>query len=209
VLGVFDRIRRFVEDLGRVKKLYPDVPGVARRMFITNSLDGLLAALGVDVGGYSPNIDPILMASSIMGGGIAMGIMSGMIGVYLSERAERIREVRDIEKKLSSKLKKSSIYWRAASLIPIYVALWSGVGIIMFPTLVALPYLLVSITHTGIGTAFIASIAIALILMGSLGAYLGKISQENVIYSTLRGLSLGVAAIVIVYLLKGVLGTLH
>ncbi len=203
------RVRRLAEDFSKVKKLYPDVPSVARRMFVTNSLDGLLAALGVNVGGYSPGSDPVLMASSIIGGGVAMGIMSGMVGVYLSERAERIREVRDLEKKLSAKLKRSSVYWRAAALIPVYVALWSGVGIVLFPTLVALPYLLAAGAGMGVEAAFIASTGIALLLMTLLGAYLGRISQENTIVSALRGLSLGLAALVLVYLLKGALGMVY
>ncbi len=203
------RVKRLAEDFSKVKKLYPDVPSVARRMFVTNSLDGLLAALGVNVGGYSPGSDPLLMASSIIGGGVAMGIMSGMVGVYLSERAERIREVRELEKKLSAKLRRSSIYWRAASLIPVYVALWSGVGIVLFPTLVALPYLLAANTGLGVEPAFIASTGIALLLMTLLGAYLGRISQENTLISALRGLSLGLAALILVYLLKGALGIVY
>lgn len=206
---MLSRLRKLVEDLAKVKRIYPDVEPVSRRMFVTNSMDGLLAALGVNVGGYSPDADPLLMASSIIGGGVAMGIMSGMIGVYLSERAERVREVRELEKKLSAKLKEDSIYWRAASLIPIYVALWSGLGIVIFPTLVAAPYLLAASTLLTLQTSFIASLSTSLILMALLGAYLGKISGEGIAASAAKGLLLGVAAAVLVYLLKGALGVVY
>ncbi len=206
---MLSRLRKLVEDLAKVKRIYPDVEPVARRMFVTNSMDGLLAALGVNVGGFSPESDPLLMASSIIGGGVAMGIMSGMIGVYLSERAERVREVRELEKKLSAKLKEDSIYWRAASLIPIYVALWSGLGIVLFPTLVAIPYLLAASTLLTLQASFIASLSTSLILMALLGAYLGKISGEGVAASAAKGLLLGVAAAVLVYLLKGALGVVY
>ncbi|MEB3774829.1 MAG: hypothetical protein GSR86_07890 [Desulfurococcales archaeon] len=202
-------LRGFLRDLGKVKKIYPDVPSIARRMFVTNSMDGLLAALGVNIGGYSPTGDPMLIAASIMGGGVAMGVMSGMVGVYLSEKAERIREVRELEKKLSSKFKEDSVYWRAARLIPIYVALWSGIGIVLFPTLVAVPYIMAAVSGFSMREAFITSLAMALALMGLLGAYLARISGEDPLTSALRGLGLGVLAAIMVYLLKGVLGAIY
>ena len=151
----------------------------------------------------------MLIAASIMGGGVAMGIMSGMVGVYLSEKAERIREVRELEKKLSSRFKEDSVYWRAARLIPIYVALWSGIGIVLFPTLVAIPYIMAAVSGLSVRTAFIVSLSMALTLMGLLGAYLARISGEDPLKSAIRGLGLGVVAAVIVYMLKGVLGAIY
>jgi len=94
------RLRRFLEDLRSVISLYPDVPSIARRMFTTNSFDGIMASIGVNVGGYTQTGDPLTLALSIMGGGISMGVMSGMLGVYLSERAERLREVREVAPKV-------------------------------------------------------------------------------------------------------------
>ena len=195
----------FFEDFKKVIRIYPDVKGVARRMFVTNSLDGIVAGIGVDIGGFSHNADPLLLASSIIGGTVAMGVISGILGVYLSERAERIKEVKDLERKVASSLK-DSIYWKAVKILPIYVALWSGIGIVLFPFLIALPYLLSAWGILPLYTAYLSSIGIGLGLMGVLGYYLGRISNENISIAVARVLAMGVAAIIIVKLLRLTLG---
>ncbi|MEB3779362.1 MAG: hypothetical protein GSR85_03935 [Desulfurococcales archaeon] len=198
-------IKRFLGDFKRTIKLYEDVPSIARRMFVTNSFDGILAAIGVNVGGFSGDANPFVLASSIIGGGVSMGVISGVIGVYLSERAERVKEVIELEKKVSARLR-DSIYWRAALLVPIYVALWSGVGIVLFPTLIAAPYLLAYKGLVGMNAAYISSLAIALGSLAWLGSYLGKVSGESVVKSTMRAVLLGLMGIGLVYLVKSLLG---
>ena len=190
-----------IGNLRKIIRVYPDVRSIARRMFVTNSLDGIVAAMGVDIGGFSKNVDPLLIASSIIGGTVAMGIVSGIIGVYLSERAERLKEYKELEKRVASSLRES-IYWEAVRILPLYVALWSGVGIVVFPLLIALPYLLAHLGFMGIESAYVSSIGIGLGLMGVLGFYLGKISRERVLLSVLRVLSMGVIAIIIVKMLR-------
>lgn len=189
----------------RLVNVYPDTPSVARRMFATNSFDGLLSALGVNVGGFRPDVSPEVLAFSIIGGSVAMGFLSGVVGVYLSERAERIREVKELERKVASSLKKS-IYWKAANYIPVYISLWSGAGIILFPMLVAVPYLAASIGLIGMIEAYYASLGVALTLMSLLGVYLARISGGNPVVGAARGLALGVAGIVVVSLVKKLFG---
>ncbi len=195
----------FFEDFKKVIRIYPDVKGVARRMFVTNSLDGIVAAMGINVGGFSAKGDPLLLASSIIGGTVAMGVISGIIGVYLSERTERLKEVKDLEKKVASSLRES-IYWKAVKILPIYVALWSGVGIVLFPILIALPYLLAGYGLLSLDYAYISSILVGLSLMGILGYYLGRISRENIALSIIRVTAMGIAAIIIVKLLRLTIG---
>ncbi|MCE4621261.1 MAG: hypothetical protein F7B95_02320 [Desulfurococcales archaeon] len=175
---------------------------------MTNSFDGILAAIGVNVGGYSESVDPMVLALSIIGGGAAMGVFSGIVGVYLSERAERLRELKKMEHNLQASLK-GSIYWNAARMTPLYIALWSGLGIILFPTLIALPYLATAMCGCiATALAFKASLAIALIVLGLLGAYLAKISGESIWNSVIRAISVGIGGIILVLVLKKLLGYL-
>jgi len=197
-------LRRLVSDLRLVVKVYPDVRSIARRMFVTNSLDGIVAALGVNVGGYTGG-DPTALASSIIGGGVAMGVVSGMIGVYLSERAERLRELRELEKMVAHDLQ-GSVYWRAAQVIPLYIALWSGLGVLLFPVLIALPHLLAARGLLGVEPAFWASIGVGLASMAWLGDYLARVSGEDRVRSVARVLAMGLAAIVLARLLRFVVG---
>ena len=197
--------RKFLRDLRVVLRANPDVSSIARRMFVTNALDGIVAALGVNIGSFTRTMDPIVHASGMLGGTLAMGVVSGMLGVYVSEKAERLREYRDLERKVASSLK-DSVYWKAVRLIPIYVALWSGLGIILFPLLATLPFFLVNVLHIDVVAAYYASIAISVGEMAFLGFYLGKISGEGIVKSTLRVLGMGVVALMIAYVLRAVLG---
>ncbi|MCE4624815.1 MAG: VIT1/CCC1 transporter family protein [Desulfurococcales archaeon] len=197
--------RKFLRDLRVVLRANPDVSSIARRMFVTNALDGIVAALGVNIGSFTMNMDPVVHASGMLGGTLAMGVVSGMLGVYVSEKAERLREYRDLERKVASSLKES-VYWKAVRLIPIYVALWSGLGIILFPLLATLPFFLVNVLHIDVMAAYYASIVISVAEMAFLGFYLGRISGEGIVKSTLRVLGMGVVALIIAYVLRAVLG---
>ncbi|WP_131159868.1 hypothetical protein [Aeropyrum pernix] len=195
------RLREMYLEYRRIVNVYPDTPSIARRMFVTNGFDGLLAAIGVNIGGFSGGADPVVMVLSIMGGSLSMGVLSGVVGVYLSERAERLKELSRLEKKVSRSLRRS-IYWKAANIIPLYIALWSGVGVIAFPLISVLPYIAAAYGMLAIEEAFAASLAIALALAGGLGLYLGVVSGESKLYSMLRGLMLAVGAIILVHIFK-------
>ena len=194
-----------LEGIRKITSIYPDIKPVARRMFVTNSFDSILASLGVAVGGYSSTVDPFNLALSIAGGGLAMGVFSGMLGVYLSERAERLKEITEMERKVASTLQ-GTIYWRAAKLAPLYVALWSGLGVVVFPLLMAMPLLLASVTGAGLFVSVVESIAIGLASMAFLGYYLGKIGGENPVVSSVRTVSMGIGGILLVSVFKMFLG---
>ncbi len=200
-MAVFRVLKEFSDSYRRLVKIYPDTPSIARRMFVTNSMDGLLAAIGVNVGGFDVNVDPRLLALSIIGGALSMGILSAVVGVYLSERAERLNEVKRLERRLGKSLR-GSLYWRAARLVPLYIAAWSGTGVLIFPSLSAAPYLLAAYGALPMMAAFMASLGIALASMALLGYYLGVISGEDKIMSALRGLGLGLGGVAVVYVFK-------
>ena len=198
-------LRGFLRDLQVVLRANPDVKSIARRMFTTNALDGVVAALGVNIGSFSASQDPLIHASGMIGGTLAMGVVSGILGVYVSERAERLREYRELERKVASSLR-GSIYWKAVRILPLYVALWSGVGIILFPLLAALPFLLAHYTGLSPVTAYWASITISVAEMAGLGYYLGRVSGEPALKSALRVMGMGLVAVAIAYVLRLVLG---
>jgi predicted membrane protein (TIGR00267 family) len=194
-------LTEFLRELRELVNMYPDVQSIARRMFVTNSIDSIITALGVSVGGYGPEGNPRLLGLSVMGGGMAMGLISAMLGVYLSERAERMREYHELEKKLAASLR-NSVYWRAARIIPVYVALWSGIGATIFPILIALPYLLTSTGLLPFRVAYYSSLLAGLGSLGFLGYYLSRVSGENPLHSIARLLGMGLLAIIVVSAFK-------
>ena len=198
------RLKGALRDFAYSVTVFSDVKPIARRMFVTNSFDSILASIGVNIGGFSGEANPLLLAMSIIGGGVSLGLISNLLGVYMSERAERVRELRDLERKLASSLK-GSIYWKAARFIPLYVALWSSIGVLLFPAMIAIPYLASSAGLVSLHNAFYASLAISITALAGVSAYLGKITHEGLLRGALRGLLLGLLSIVLVYSLKSVL----
>jgi len=183
-----------------------EVSSIARRMFVTNAFDSLLTSLGVAAGGYSDKIDPKILALGIIGAAIAMGLFSATIGVYLSEKAERERELKKIQVHIARQLDKDSIYYKAAKYIPIYVALWSGFGATLFPILVSLPFVLAGVLKLSVEYAFIMSLGVGLIIIGFLGIYLSKISGERLVSGFARFTGIGIAAVIAILLIKRFFG---
>jgi len=190
-------IRRFRDAL----KVGPDAPFIARRMFITNSIDSILSSLGVNIGAYSSDLDPKIMILAVLGGSLSLSIVSGFIGVFVSERAERVRELKELEKKLGARLK-SSLYAKSITLIPLYVALWSSIGMLVFPLIIVIPYVLALINLLKMWEAFVISIGITLTSLTVIGAYLGFVTGEKIQISALRTLGLGLLALISVTLFK-------
>lgn len=200
-MALGSRFREALAVSRRVLDMYSDVRAIARRMFVTNSFDGLLASIGVMIGGFSEEADPLLLGLSVVGGGVAMGVLSGVVGVYMSERAERMRELQMIEKKVAKSLK-GTMYDYAARIVPIYVALWSGMGIILFPVIVSLPFFASSRGLISPFHALIAGLGLAYLIMVSLGAYLGRVSGESVLGYSLRGLALAIGGSLVALAIK-------
>ena len=179
---------------------------IARRMFVTNAFDGLLSTLGIILGLYTAGVSsPQSYLGAVLGGTGVMGIFSGFVATYLSERAERLRELHETERVMLHSLH-GSIYERAARLVPLYVASWSAAGAIALPAASITPIALCLPLGVVPSTAVYASVAVILLLMFILGFYLGIISGENRLASGLKFLAIGASAAALLLLAKLLLG---
>ncbi len=188
-------IVRIIRDIARLASIL-DARSIARRMFVTNSIDGLLSSIGVVLGAYVAGArNPLAYIGAVAGAAFSMGFFSGIIGTYLSERAERLRELHHTERVLLHGLR-GSIYERAAKLVPVYVALWSGTGAILLPLVMLAPfYIAIAVGSSTVGPEVVyASTGIGLLELFILGCYLGKIAGESPLLSGLRMACLGLLA---------------
>ncbi len=206
MLAPFTRLYRFIREIRYLASIL-EAHSIARRMFVTNAFDSLLSTLGIVLGLYVARIDnPLSYVSAVAGGVGLMGVFSGFIATYLSERSERLRELHETERVMLHDLR-GSIYWRAAHLVPLYVALWSATGAILLPMLSITPLVLELIAGARINEVGVyASVSIILIEMFLLGFYLGRISGENPLLSGARFLVIGLAATGVMLLLRIVSG---
>jgi VIT1/CCC1 family predicted Fe2+/Mn2+ transporter len=79
---------------------------------------------------------------------------------------------------------------------------------LLFPLVIVAPYTAVLAGIMGLAEAFSASIAIALLSLTAIGAYLGIVMGERVWLSALRTLGLGIITLAVVVVFKLVFGAL-
>ena len=70
---------------------------IARRYFVTNGFDGALTMLGLTMGFYSSDsVATAVIISACLGASIALSV-SGLASAYVSESAEREKELKELE----------------------------------------------------------------------------------------------------------------
>ena len=195
----------FFKELRRLARI-SDAHSIARRLFVTNSFDGLISTLGIILGGYLGDVrDPAIYIYTVTGGMLALGIFSGMIATYLSERAERLRELHETEKVMLHRLD-DSIYAKVARYVPVYVAFWSGIGAFLLPLTTLTPFAIALYFGANCPLEIIiaTSTLIALLELFFIGYYLGKIGGENKLLNGIKFVSIGLAAVTTLLVLKAV-----
>jgi len=170
---------------------------IARRYFVMNAFDGALTILGVVVGfAVSGEGSPRSVLNAGTGASLAMGI-SGAVGAYMAETAERRQQLQELENHLFRSLEGSKID-RAARQAALWVALVDGVSPAMAAAIPIIPFLFVLRGMILIQVGIIASILLNLVMLFMLGVFLAKVSGGNM---WLRGFLMVGAGFVTVLLL--------
>lgn len=174
-------------------KRYHKISGVGtitRRYFVMNAFDGALTMLGVVIGAYVANVlNPTVIISAGIAGSIAMGT-SGMSGAYMTEKAERTKKLKELEKAMLRDMK-DSLHDKAHRFATVFAAVVDGISPAIAAMIVISPFF---ISHFGIievEIAFFACIALTLLLLLTLGIYLAKISDESMIKYGIQMLLVG------------------
>ena len=171
---------------------------IARRYMVTNGFDGALTMLGMITGFYTTGMTELSVAiTACLGAAIALFI-SGISSAYLSEKAEREKELRELEQALVVDLKESD-YGRASRYLPIFVALVNGLSPLLLALVILLPLFLAEEKQAVSTTSpFISAIAVGLLCVFSLGVFLGKINKKFWLWSGLRALIIALVTVVII-----------
>ncbi len=168
--------------------------GIARRYFVTNGFDGALTILGLMVAfASSENVDLSIAITACLGAAIAL-FMSGISSAYLSEVAERKKELEELEHSLLSDLSESD-YGKASRYMPVLVALVNGLSPLLIALIIITPLYLSQIGIALPVSPFISAIIVAMIIIFFLGVMLGKLGKEFWLWTGLR--TLGVAGLTV------------
>ena len=165
---------------------------ITRRYFVMNAFDGALTMLGVVIGAYISGIlQPLPIISAAISGSIAMGI-SGISGAYMTEKAERTKKLKELERAMVTDLK-NSLHHKSYQFATVFAALVDGLSPAMAAMLVVSPFFLTPTALISIELAFILCIVLTLIMLTILGIYLAKISDESMIKYGIQMLLVGMA----------------
>jgi predicted membrane protein (TIGR00267 family) len=180
--GMFDTLSHYHE--------VAEVGGIMRRYFVMNAFDGVLTTLGVLVGAFVGNVHAArTVVSLILTTAVSIGV-AGFYGSYLVERAERGRAMRELEESTLSSLEDTTIS-SASTYATIVIALVDGFSPLLAALVAMLPFFFTAVLS--VHTAYFISGAIAFVELFALGAFLGRLSRERLIWS---GAKLALAGLV-------------
>jgi predicted membrane protein (TIGR00267 family) len=160
---------------------------IARRYFVTNGFDGALTLLGLITGFYSSGSVALpVVINACLGAAIALTV-SGLSSAYVSEAAERERELLELEQALVRDLADTD-HGHAARLLPLLIAAVNGLAPLLIALVIICPLWL---AHAGLKLPLPpleTSITLAFAVLFLLGAFLGTVSGRFWLWSGVRTL---------------------
>lgn len=174
---------------------------IVRRYFVVNGFDGALTMLGLIMGFLVNAPELSIMLNACLGAAIALGV-SGVSSAYISEAAERQRELDKLEEAMVADMKESA-HAAAVRWVPLLVALVNGLAPLLISLMIMSPLILahlgVELPMSPLGLAII----IAALLVFFLGVFLGKIASISWFGSGIRTLLVALVTAVLIYLVTG------
>ena len=195
-------LRRELERLKEYDQV-ADISEIARRYFAMNSFDGILTILGVLAGNYLAGVrDSTVVIVTGMATSVSMGV-SGLWGAYLTESAERQKSLDDLEEHTLTDLSDSRI-GRASRFAVVIVALVDGLAPLLASLLVLSPFFVTRLWGEILYSYYLA-VSVAMVSLFTLGAFLGRISRQNIWIAGLKMITAGIAALLLGYWIENVI----
>jgi predicted membrane protein (TIGR00267 family) len=172
---------------------------IARRYFAMNAFDGVLTIIGVLMGNFMAGVqEPRIVVSTGLATCVAMGV-SGLWGAYLTEAAERKRDLNELSRYTLTDLNQTRI-GRASRAAVVVVAVVDGLSPYMAAMIVLTPFFFAPI-FPSIQMVYFVALGMALVTLFALGLFLGRVSQGNLLVYGLKTIFAGVISIGISFLL--------
>jgi predicted membrane protein (TIGR00267 family) len=200
-------MKSFNKKINEWKRYYriSDAGTISRRYFVMNAFDGALTILGVIIGAYVAGVlEPITIITAAISGSIAMGV-SGMSGAYMTEKAERTKELKELQRAMVSNLE-NGLHYRSHQFATIFASMVDGLSPAFAAMIVVSPFFIVTYGFITVEAAFFMTIFLTLLLLILLGVYLAKISDESMIKYGIQMLAVGMVTALLCVLTSILLG---
>jgi predicted membrane protein (TIGR00267 family) len=192
---------RFWEVLQRLREYdnLANISEIGRRYFAMNAFDGVLTMIGVLMGNLTARVEePQIVVSTGLATCTAMGI-SGLWGAYLTEAAERKRDLDELSRYTLTDLNNTRI-GKASRVAVVTVAAIDGLSPFLAALFVLIPFFAAGLFPV-ITWVYYTSLGMALLALFSLGLFLGHISRGNLILYGVRTVVAGLVSILVSFLL--------
>jgi len=188
----FSRARSYLRITGAVE--------IARRYVAMNGFDGTSTSLGVMLGSaLGGTSDPEVIVSACIGASVAMSI-SGLWGAYIAERAERRREIKELENHMQRDLS-NSVLDKASRATAVWVSVINALAVAVSALLPTLPFVLVSWGLITVSAAIQLAVGVCLTVLFVLGIYIGRVSDENPLLHGMLMVASGLVTMVVLSVL--------
>jgi len=178
-----------------------NVAEIARRSFGNNAFDGILTMLGVMMGSFTSNVaDPAIVITTGLTTSIAI-MISGAWGAYLTESAERKKDINELGRSMLTDLQSSRI-GRAGRFAAIAVAVVDGISPFIGAIFPLIPFFFFAL-FPDIRVVYFTAFGVALVELFILGIWLGNVAKENLFGYGFKTLLAGVASMLVGSLLNG------
>jgi len=176
------------------------------RYIALGTLDGILAVMGVTLaasgvaGAGGLEIPNYIIGLTGLSGGIALA-MSNAFGSFIGERAEEVRSIRELEQKMmldEGKLDDTLIHQQAKKRV--FMSMFThGFSSFIGSFVPVIPFLLIASRFT----ATITTVVLCFIALVILGIYLGRISRESLLRTSIEIVLIGILISVVSFLIGG------
>jgi predicted membrane protein (TIGR00267 family) len=175
-----------------------DLGPIARRYFVIGAFDGALTILGIIVGAAASgagDAQRAIVLTASVSAAIALAVSSA-VGAFEAERVEKKLDIGTLERAMLTRLSEEH---RGAFRFAAYAsALVHGVAPLIAALPPVVPFLLLPFRE-----AVPAAVVVTLAFLFAMGAYLGSIVRERIVYTGLRFIAAGLATAAILWLLRG------
>ena len=127
--------------------------------------------------------------------------VSGGFGAYLTESAVKKEELAEIESVMLEEFE-DTVVNQAATISSYFVAIVDGLSPFVAASISFLPFFGAYFFGWPVQFAYISSVLLTTVSLFVLGAYLGKISKENVILNGVRMIIAGIVTAILVMVLE-------
>ena len=188
-------IREFISEYFKMSRYVAlgTMDGILAVMGVTLTASGVSAASGIELSNFAVGLTGLST-------GVALA-MSNSYGSFIGERAEEVRTLRELEQKMmleEGKLDDTHIHQEAKKRI--YMSMFThGFSSFTGSFVPVVPFLVISSRIS----ATIWTISLCFVALVLLGIYLGRVSRESLLKTSVEIIIIGVVISVISFLIGG------